>query len=339
MAKSRKWSTEEEKQSICNDYINNVPINIIMEKNKIGSYKTIRRIIKANNLEPRKTSKELIDIICTEYTDNLLSAKELQVKYKKSKAGIKYILHSKNIDTKQKVKFNENYFENLEDKDVCYFAGLISADGWIGVHKKILKSGNEKEYPCLVVAHKLDDIELVEKFQKALNSRHKIGIYHTFDKRTEETYHRSCIQITNKKLCDDLAKIGITREKSKNLRIPTNIPKHNIRHFIRGYSDGNSCWGIEYYQEIPAIKYTACSPSYDTIVDIQNILMENCNLDHTVISFAKNCYMFSYGGNVQCQRIFEYFYGDGGISLERKRKLAFDHFQWYINKTSSFLGQ
>ena len=49
------------------------------------------------------------------------------------------------------------------------------------------------------------------------------------------------VDITSAKLCNDLVNLGIGYNKSySELHIPE-MPKNLIRHFIRGYFDGNGC--------------------------------------------------------------------------------------------------
>lgn len=301
--------TKEHKEKICNEYINNV---LIIDTNKILTRKS-----KGFS----KLSQFTINNICKDRLENNLSFNKLAKKYKESVRSVRQCLIENNISV-QKVKFNENYFENLEDKDVCYFAGFLAADAWIGVHKNVLKNGDIKEYPCLFIENEIKDIEIIEKFKIAIGSNHKISKRHRENSRYVKGFTESCyFQITSKKLCEDLAKIGIRRNKSHDLEL-MGIPSKNIKHVLRGYSDGDSCW----YIDNGHLRYTACSSSEKFLIYLQNILINECNLNKTKIHFSKNCYTFSYSGNIKCQKIAEYFHNDGGIYLNRKKKIIDDYF-------------
>ena len=123
----------------------------------------------------------------------------------------------------EKVKLDQYYFANIDNEEKAYMLGFICADGYIDTCEKSLCFGINKK-----------DVEILYRFKDMLNSNAKLTKHSTKD----------CVRINfcSKKLVDDLKKLGITRRKTKTLQMP--IIKNNLmRHFIRGYVDGDGYVG------------------------------------------------------------------------------------------------
>lgn len=122
-------------------------------------------------------------------------------------------------------KLDIDYFKEIDNPDKSYWLGVISSDG------SITKSG----YGMSLVSK---DRELIERFKISIGSEHKISEIHTFDKRTNKTYHGFCIQITSKDFTNNIIDKGITSNKSYISDFPK-IDKSLYNDFIRGLFDGD----------------------------------------------------------------------------------------------------
>lgn len=219
-----------------------------------------------------------------------------------SRCGIKY-------------DFNENFFEKLDTKESCYFSGLISSDG------NLSKTSNNVK-----IELKSTDVEILEKFNIALNTKKPLLFYDKFDKRTNKTYHSCQINICRYKIYSDLINHGITPDKSDNLRIPK-INDDLMHYYIRGWSDGDAGWNINKSNQL---FYTLVSSSYEFIFDLKNILQKQCNLDEDCKIHhieKEHVYKLIYSGNKQTRKIFNYIYkGDLEPKLNRKYNYCKNHF-------------
>ena len=54
-----------------------------------------------------------------------------------------------------------------------------------------------------------------------------------------KTYKTVRVNVCNKKMCNDLFNLGIVSNKSLTLQFPKNIPNSLIKHYLRGYFDGD----------------------------------------------------------------------------------------------------
>lgn len=130
-----------------------------------------------------------------------------------------------------KNSFN-NYFEKIDSPDKAYFLGLIVADGNISRYRETNKK--------VSISLTEEDKYMLELLNDYGNFNVPIRISHAND-----TKPRYVLEIHSAKVYDDLFNLGIRERKSKDGMDMPNIPKEYMRHFIRGYFDGD---GIAFKQ-------------------------------------------------------------------------------------------
>jgi hypothetical protein len=124
-------------------------------------------------------------------------------------------------------KIDENYFKCINTEDKSYFLGLIYADGYL----------NEKRgYMSLTLQEK--DIDILEKFKHYIQTNKPLQFIKRNEKNTQNQYR---FLITRRKMINDLILLGVHQNKSFtcNPNIINNWNDEFIRHFIRGYYDGD----------------------------------------------------------------------------------------------------
>jgi hypothetical protein len=133
---------------------------------------------------------------------------------------------------------NHNYFDQIDTEDKAYFLGLLFADG-----NNYVKSKNRKYYTISIVLQERDK-KILEKMRDTIAPGYNLYFYKPKNKNCQNTYKLS---IRNKHLSDQLSSLGCVPAKSLILKFPNhNIFKNKnlIKHFIRGYFDGDGCLGI-----------------------------------------------------------------------------------------------
>ncbi len=172
------------------------------------------------------------EIILNEYVVNKKSKRSILNEYKFSNYKINKVLKNNNIIIRnnsfnsRKYNIDENFFGVIDTEDKAYWLGFIMADGWITCGKVL----GIKLHP--------KDKSHLKKFLNSTNSNYPIheGV---------STHGYSIggkfvnLNITNKKLYNDLLDKGVLVKKSKTLEFPNKIPNNLINHFIRGYFDGD----------------------------------------------------------------------------------------------------
>lgn len=199
---------------------------------------------------------------------------------------------------------NINSFGNIENEKQAYWLGFIMADGYVSASKNNWRFG-------IKLAKR--DFSHVNKLRRFLESFHPI-------KEIESNGKKYCVlQIASKYLVLNLIKLGVIPRKTWNLLFPLFVAKNLVRHFIRGYFDGDG-WiclnktGLTF----------GIMGRNNFLVSIQNYLMSSCKLNKTKLlpnkrSKNKDTKSLCYGGNNQCKRIYKYLYEDATIFLRRKK--------------------
>lgn len=175
----------------------------------------------------KKIKNEDIPLIIKEYLQ-LISTCNIAKKYKVSAQTISNILKKNDIVVRNDRKtfhFNENYFKKIDTEIKAYFLGFLYADGSVSKNRNIT-----------AISIKDVDIEILEVFKKDLGTDKKI-------------YRRSSLaklEIVSKVIKEDLIRLGCVPSKTYNLKFPTKeqVPIELVRHFIRGFFDGDGCIGV-----------------------------------------------------------------------------------------------
>jgi len=117
---------------------------------------------------------------------------------------------------------NEKFFDTWTEES-AYVLGFIYADGHLQEEKGAMR----------LWLHN-DDKDILEQMKAAMASESNIYQY--------GKHHKFCV--TNKYLTDRLRELGLTPKKSLTIQFP-DVPHEYLRHFIRGYFDGNGHFTYE----------------------------------------------------------------------------------------------
>ena len=199
----------------------------------------------------------------------------------------------------QKIRYNEKFFKEWSS-EMAYVLGLIYTDGNLHVRKD--KSG----YEIGILSFAQKDRELVEKFLKLMDCDAKI--MYKKKKVLENTTAGALyyFSIGNNELTVDLTKLGLTPNKSLDMKFPS-IPKQYLRHFIRGIFDGD---GSVYLERKKLLKIKFSSGSLDFMKCLMEILVKEGFPKRTIYGSKKikpNALEIRYEAN-QAVKFYNYFY-------------------------------
>lgn len=132
-----------------------------------------------------------------------------------------------------KYKVNHEYFDKIDTEYKAYILGFIYADGSV-----IQPKGNRQL--CLRIAIQEEDGYILEKFaNEAAGGQIKIINPPAIQKKGWKK--RIIVSVTSDKICKKLIELGCKPNKS---RMGMDFPKLDnqlVRHFIRGFLDGDGC--------------------------------------------------------------------------------------------------
>lgn len=218
------------------------------------------------------------------------------------KAGIKLPKSRLNMS---KLALDIDYFKTIDTPEKAYWLGFICADGCI------YKDGGK-----LTIMVK--DREICEKFKKAIKSDHKISDRSVYDKRTDQTYTESSIQITNALFVSNIINLGVTYEKSSVLNFP-NIEESYYSYFIAGLFDGDGSISCRSNGKV------ICNliSTKEVLNFIQEYLKNNFEISpKSLVKVSENCdniFKVYWQSDEDCLKFLNFIYqGDKEMYLTRK---------------------
>ncbi len=219
--------------------------NLLIEKYMDTDYKILSNILnktegairakcfELNLVKKNRWTTDEIDYVKENYSKvprseiaKYLNRTETSVKVKANKMGIK----------KYPYICDYEYFKNIDTESKAYWLGFIYADGWVTVNSNT-NSGH------VGIQLQKNDVNHLKKLNKDINGNYPI----TFGEKpciissNPEKLNPYCrIRIYSIDMVNDLIDHGVNSNKSYNITFP-DIQENLIRHFIRGFFDGDGC--------------------------------------------------------------------------------------------------
>lgn len=216
-------------------------------------------------------------------------------------------------NNQRRLSLNENAFAEITPES-AYWIGFLMADGCVhrnSVHISLARI----------------DIEHLRKFKKFLNCAYKIS---EFDRNSVfknrpgyEKKSQVCrLQFRSQKIVDDLARYGITSNKSATAKV---IGLESNPHFWRGMIDGDGSVG----ENIHRGKWGNVSWPVITLCGSQDTIRQFIEFVNTFHPNKRNVHKEPkanvYNARYVCKtaiKIIEVLYKDAPVALERKQSKA-----------------
>jgi len=168
----------------------------------------------------------------------------------------------------------------------AYVLGFFAADG------TMTKNPRGSRYIEFVSS----DYEILEKVCRLLGASQKISTKTRLYETPTPTYR---VQIGSKHLFDKFAELGFTPNKSKTLKFPE-IPDDLVRHFARGYLDGDGC--VSYRLQLDKrygklrkfLTVRFICGSRDFLESLRGVLRVSAQIGNGSISPANGSYQLQY---------------------------------------------
>jgi hypothetical protein len=212
------------------------------------------------------------------------------------------------IVANKKYDVDDSFFEKIDSEEKAYWLGFLYADGYV----RIKKNAGE-----LKLKLNIKDRNHIELFRKSIKSTHKIidSTSKVIVNGKEHTSLCSTLSIYNTKIVSDLFKLGCLNNKTFKIRMP-NIEDEFIRHFIRGYFDGDGCISLSKKSNSANCLITS---NFDFLSDLL-----------TILNFGKlnkrgNIFDLVFYSKKNIKNFYELLYNNSTIFLERKYLIFKQH--------------
>lgn len=174
------------------------------------------------------TKKEK-DVILSSYYNDGMTCSEMTKCFNLTKRTMHDLLEEAHIHSKRKNRYtlDEDYFSQIDSERKAYWLGFLYADGYVG----------DDEYNNIVFSQSKDKAEAVINFAKDIAFTGNLRINQKGG--SFEGTPATIINFSSKKMASDLRKLGLFPNKSMLMEKFPVIDDVYIRHFIRGYFDGD----------------------------------------------------------------------------------------------------
>lgn len=225
---------------------------------------------------------------------------------------------------KPSARFNEHYFDTIDDERKAYWLGFIWCDGYMAIRHR----NNHISYEFKLSLKDTDANHLV-KFNKDLNGSYEVKHYNSNGFNGEGKSMEARLLITNQYFGKTLVeKYGVVPKRSDCSKIISSIPERLMPHFIRGVieADGTFCkyritengYGVDKYR-------VSIGTNEDILRTIERHLMDNgiINISERKLYQRHEGRDGEYktleiSGKIQSLNILNYIYKDANVYLDRK---------------------
>lgn len=219
-----------------------------------------------------------------------------------------------NHQSNRRYNFDTHVFDVIDTQDKAYWLGFLYADG----------CNYESRYTVMLSLAE-EDAEHVRRFALFLKIDRPIRMV---NQRGFGSQRQAGINATDMWFSQRLHQLGMIANKSHVLRFPTSdqVPTHLLRHFVRGYFDGDGSI-TKTISHSPSnrpsygISVTSTDQFCATLVDmIRDELSIDCC---TTIRFPErnnSTRQIGFNGNLQVASFLDWLYKDATQFLVRKHK-------------------
>ena len=208
---------------------------------------------------------------------------------------------------------NEEWLDEIDDEFKAYFLGIMMSDGYISTENKF------------GLRLKLEDDNLVKEIFSKFSSGYGVN--------------SRGITISSKIFHSKLKKYGIIENKSKfELNIP-NVKMSLLRHFVRGYFDGDG--SISMVKNKKYCQVYICSVSKNILEEFKELLNKNkiqakiyiekregksYKIINKIYNNCKDMYTLRIEKHENLLKFYEFLYKESNIKLERKYKIYKEYY-------------
>lgn len=228
-------------------------------------------------------------------------------------------------------RYNHNikYFDNIDTEEKAYLLGFFIADGYIENNRRVCFNNS------------IDDLEAIELARKEISPESKI-IYSNKQKGVKFRKEQSTFRIASEQLANVLInkyKIINAKTFDSTFKFDFNlIPEELVRHFIRGFFDGDG--SVSFYKTKSTLFFNFsfvftselfCNQFADIFENkflLKRVIYKHEGKTANWLSLRFNCF----GRRVKViKEIYDYLYKDSTCFLTRKKLKFEQYFEYRAN--------
>jgi DNA-binding transcriptional regulator WhiA len=266
-------------------------------------------------MKPIEKLEKLKYIIAEEYKNGISGCK-LETKYNIPRPMIYKKLKQLGVVSRHQSEtsmiykpIDINCFNEIDTEWKAYFLGFLYADG----------SLNKEERQCSLRLHKKDKHILYELSEKIYGE----------DKPILEYGNNYDFTISNIVMCKDLLKHGVINKKTFLIRLPK-LNNKLMRHFIRGYFDGDG--SVHYNSKTNPCRTCSIISNKEFILELHEYLKKYKILSKIKQHQKSSNYYINITRYDNINKLYTFLYNNATIYLTRKKEIFDEFFNYTVTK-------
>lgn len=235
----------------------------------------------------------------------------------------------KNGTSKREIR--HNFFNNINFEEQAYLLGFIFADGCVNEERHTLSININKQDQYIIDLLKDISPEAYTREQKSYKS------IATVRDRQVKNHGSIRTNISSKILIEDLKKYGVIQNKTyTDMHLPIVSDDILLKHFIRGYFDGDGCFTYSIRKPNPknreinyriSAHWTICCKTSSILLEMQKYFTSFGI--KTNINYIKrdDMYNLTTSSRKEIIKIFNLLFHNCNYSLPRK----YNKIKYYVN--------
>lgn len=211
----------------------------------------------------------------------------------------------------KKYNYNENYFEEIDTEEKAYWLGFIAADG------SIVNNGS-----VLEISLKQSDRNHLIKFANAIGETDRMVKDRNQKCSNGKYYPTSRISVCSSTMINHLAKYGIVQNKGFNLVFPNFLKEELLRHYLRGYFDGDGSISTNGKNRNGSPKYALNLIATESFLEDFMTWLNHLGVSKIKLQNKNKMKVWNKVGINQIRIILSYLYDNCTIYLDRKYNYA-----------------
>ena len=221
---------------------------------------------------------------------------------------------------KSKYHYDKSFFKVIDSEEKAYWLGFMYADGYV------IEKRENRNWEAGIQLRK-SDYKHLKKFNKSLNGNVDVSFVlqkgHFLRSRLIEDTICSKIRFYCKEMVEDLISHGVVPAKSLIKEAPIGVPDELLKHFLRGYFDGNGtlCFSLNKKVKIRYLRVFITTGS-KCFADWLSSTFKNIGFDSYIAKDNREKHAFKvYVKSKYALNFLDYIYKDSNIYLDRKYDL------------------
>lgn len=217
--------------------------------------------------------------------------------------GEQYIISQKNSRGARRYSVDEAFFDNIDTEEKAYWLGFFLADASVSEKTNTISIGLS-----------IRDYDHLHRLKKSLDITYPIREF-----VSSNGYDSCIISFRSKNIKEKLISYNVIPNKKKYGKLPfLSLNNNLIKHYIRGFFDGDGCVSEAIRKENGNKRYIIeVASCQEMLIFIKDFLAKN-NIKVSDIKKHMTTYDIKTSNNFEIIKFFNLIYKDANIYLPRK---------------------